>query len=259
MYPILFKTPWFNVYAYGTLLALGYAVGTFWILREAGKAGISREAVFDMLLLQMVVGVLGSRFLYLVEYAPDKLTLRDFFNFEGGGLTFYGAVISSFLFDLIYLKWQRIPFWQVMDCVGFGLPLGITLARLGCFLNGCCHGGPTAMPWGVVFPKVGPHPVHPTQVYESLAGLSIFLILQRFRHKQRNHGEIFLSCMALYGALRFLIEIWRADNPVFLMGMSLSQVVGIGAIIVSHLIWLQIRKRPDMRVLPPDTDTPLDR
>jgi len=250
MHPLLLETPWFNVYSYGFMLAVGYSLGTLWILREAGRAGLPKEAVFDMLLFQLVVGVLGSRFLYLIEYAPDKLTLQYFVSFQSGGLTFYGAVISSFLFDLLFLKWKRIPFWQIMDCVGFGLPLGIVFARFGCFLNGCCYGGPTSLPWGVVFSGVGPQPVHPTQLYESISGLVIFIILQKYRNRQQNHGEIFLACMALYGAFRFLIEICRADNPVFFWGMTLSQTIGLGMILGSYFIWRKIGRTPGMRVLP---------
>lgn len=253
MYPILWQTPWFNLYSYGLFIAIGYSVGTFWILREAGREGIDRETIFDMLLLQLVVGVSGSRLLYLAEYQPEHLSLKGFFAFEQGGLTFYGSVLSSIVFDFLFIKFQRLSFWQVMDCVGMGLPLGIFFARIGCFLNGCCHGGVCAWPWGVTFPKVGPNPVHPTQLYESLAGLAIFLILQRYRGRRRTYGHSFLACMGLYGFLRFLIEFWRADNPVFLLGMSLSQVVGLAMVAASALLWYILARHTDLRLPPMST------
>lgn len=250
MLPILCQTPWFNIYSYGLFIAIGYTAGTLWILREAGREGINRETVFDMLLLQLVVGISGSRLLYLAEYQPDQLTLRGFFAFEQGGLTFYGSVLSSIVFDFLFIKYQRLPFWQVMDCVGMGLPLGIFFARIGCFLNGCCHGGPCDWPWGVVFPRLGSVSLHPTQLYESFAGLAIFVVLQRYRPLRRIYGRSFLACMGLYGFLRFLIEFWRVDNPIFLWRLSLSQVVGLAMFAASVVLYAFLARFPGLRIPP---------
>lgn len=254
MYPIFWATPWFNIYSYGLLIALGYSAGTFVIIREARKQGLPAEAIFDMLLLQLIVGICGSRLLFLLEYAPEKLNIHDFFAFEQGGLTFYGSLISSFIFDLLYLKFRRIPFWQVMDCIGFGMPLGIAIARLGCFLNGCCYGTECSMPWGVTFPVVGPTPVHPTQLYESFAALLTFVLLKKFRNYQRNFGEIFLASASLYSFFRFFIEFFRAENPVIFMGMKLSQLIGIAIILCAYYVRRHIDRTRKLRVLP-ETET----
>ena len=49
--------------------------------------------------------------------------------------------------------------------------------RVGCFLNGCCYGRPTTLPWGVKFPpgsfaslEFGDTPVHPSQLYNAVVG-----------------------------------------------------------------------------------------
>lgn len=250
MYPILLSTPWFNVYSYGLLVAAGYSIGTIWILKEAQNEGLSREAIFDMLIIQLVVGIMGSRLLFLVEYTPEKLTFSDFFSFEQGGLTYYGAVIGSFISNLVYLKIRRMPFWQSMDCVGLGLPLGVAVARLGCLLNGCCYGTSCSMPWGMEFPAAGKGLFHPTQIYESISALIIFAMLQAGKKYRRNYGDAFLASMALYGFFRFFIEFFRAENPVVLAGMTLSQIIGILAIIVSALIRFRIDRSRQFRILP---------
>ena len=99
MHPILLSTPWFNVYSYGLLLAIGYTAGTIWIVHEASRDRLPTESVFDMLLFQLVVGVFGSRVLYILEYAPQLFTPTGIIAVESGGLTYYGAVISSLVFD----------------------------------------------------------------------------------------------------------------------------------------------------------------
>lgn len=253
MYPIFWATPWFNIYSYGLLIALGYSLGTYIIIREARKEALPAEAIFDMLLLQLIVGICGSRLLFLLEYAPEKLNFKDFFAFEQGGLTFYGSLISSFIFDLLYLKFRRIPFWKVMDCIGFGMPAGIAVARLGCFLNGCCYGTECSMPWGVTFPLVGPAPLHPTQLYESGAAFLTFAILMSLRKFRRNYGEVFLLSTALYSFFRFFIEFFRAENPVVFMGMKLSQIIALALIFCCFLIRQKIEQSKKLRILP-DTE-----
>ena len=104
MYPIFLKTPWFTIYSYGLLIAIGYTVAMLWTMKEAKKEGLDSETFFDMFILQLIVGIMGSRLLYLVEYAPDTLSLKTFFAFEQGGLTFYGAVITGLAFNIIFLK-----------------------------------------------------------------------------------------------------------------------------------------------------------
>ncbi|MBI3039031.1 prolipoprotein diacylglyceryl transferase, partial [bacterium] len=171
MHSILLSTPWFNVYSYGVMIAVGYSIATLWIVREAKQDGLPGETVFDMLLFQLIVGVFGSRFFFMIESGEIFNPSVSFFDFERGGLTFYGCGFSSLAFDLIFLRINNLPYFRVMDCVGMGLPLGIAFSRVGCFLNGCCYGIPCDYPWGVVFPKISPQtPLHPTQLYESLAG-----------------------------------------------------------------------------------------
>jgi hypothetical protein len=39
-----------------------------------------------------------------------------------------------------------------MDVLAIGLTAALLFGRIGCFLNGCCYGKPTDLPWGVRFP-----------------------------------------------------------------------------------------------------------
>ncbi|MBF0545777.1 MAG: prolipoprotein diacylglyceryl transferase [Candidatus Riflebacteria bacterium] len=249
MYPIFFSTPWFNVYSYGTMMALGYAFGTAIILWEAHKSHLSVEAVFDMLLIQMISGLVGSRFLYLWEYLGSQTaTSSEFIKFESGGLTFFGAVLASIASNLIFIKIKGLPFWQTMDCVGIGLPYGIAIARLGCFFNGCCFGKPCDYPWGMYFPRFTLHKVHPTQLYESICGILIFIILQIFRKKRTHFGQIFTVCLMLYSFFRFNIEFFRGDNPTFFGPLTLSQFLGIIIFCLGIYTLSQLRKNPDLAI-----------
>jgi phosphatidylglycerol---prolipoprotein diacylglyceryl transferase len=86
----------------------------------------------------------------------------------------------------------------------------------------------TGVPLGV--------PLHPTQVYESLATLAIFVILLwRYRHKTRD-GQIFLTYLVLYAVARFFLEFLRGDADrgfVFNHLLSTSQFIAILALLAA--------------------------
>ena len=97
------------------------------------------------------------------------------FAFWQGGLTIHGAVIGSILVGIWYSHWKKVSFWKLADTIAPSLALGQFIGRLGCFLNGCCYGVSTELPWGVKFNSPSsliPYAmlgkkVHPTQLYES--------------------------------------------------------------------------------------------
>ncbi len=86
----------------------------------------------------------------------------------------------------------------------------------------------------------GSAPVHPTQLYESLLGLSIFVLLMWTWKRRKWEGQIFLTFGIAYGIGRSLLEIIRDDaERGTIAGMSTSQFIGIltAAICVPIYIW----------------------
>ena len=90
--------------------------------------------------------------------------------------------------------------------------VGYSIGRIGCFLVGDDYGLPSSLPWAISFPDGIPpttissfsvhYPwidisnidseiikVHPTQVYESIAGLLCFYYLWKQRVKNKNSRE----------------------------------------------------------------------
>ncbi|GIS16415.1 MAG: hypothetical protein CM15mP117_18470 [Alphaproteobacteria bacterium] len=56
------------------------------------------------------------------------------------------------------------------------------MGRIANFINGELYGRITTHPIGIIFPKGGPLPRHPSQLYEAvLEGLLIFIILNGVR------------------------------------------------------------------------------
>ncbi len=218
MHPVLFQVGSLRIYSYGFFVSLGLLAATWWLIRKVGKQGNSPQFVIDLALLVVVAGIAGARLAYIILYGPGFYIThpRHIFMLPEGGLTFYGALIFGLAAAFFYLRKIRFPFWGFLDLASPSIALGYAIARIGCFLNGCCYGKPTDLPWGVVFPSVDGLHRHPTQLYSLLAGLSIFFILEflvlRMRLvRTRFRGQIFSLFLILYGLSRGGIELFREN------------------------------------------------
>ena len=154
----------------------------------------------------------------------------------------------------------------VTDLVIPYVALAHAFGRLGCFLNGCCWGCDTALPWGVPYPKsswsayhqqlvdglitreaAASLPIHPVQLYETLGLLVIFAVLRMVYRRGPRTGTVMLGYLAGYGALRFLVEFLRADSGHPLLGLTASQGVAAAMLAVglAGLLWLRVAPAPN--------------
>jgi phosphatidylglycerol:prolipoprotein diacylglycerol transferase len=175
-----------------------------------------------------------------------------------GGLAYYGGFVFAVAFAIYFIRKHKLLVGRTCDLASPGISFGLFFGRLGCFWNGCCYGKETSSSVGVVFPHYSPawraqldageialaqaaHPVHPTQLYESLACLLIFAVLYYVvRPRKRRDGQVFAWFLILYAIARSAIEVLRDDDRgVFFGGyLSTSQLLSIplGALGV-YLLW----------------------
>ena len=180
---------------------------------------------------------------------PTETDCFAWAKFWAGGLTYYGGFLGASAAAWYLMKRDRFPFWKAADMAGMVIPIGLGFGRMGCLLAGCCFGTPTSARWAMTFPSHSPAsesqfkagllgspfesslPVHPTQVYESLASFAIAAVLILFLHgRKRYDGQIFLGFVALYALARFVIEFFRSDDRGGLLGLSTSQLIGLGLV-----------------------------
>lgn len=243
--PIAFTIGPFEVMWYGIMVALAIVAIIAISLFEARRVGISEEHVYSFGLWAVIGGILVSRLVHVIdkwEYYMDNP--GQIIGFEG--LTVYGAVIGVVLAVLIYTWVKKISFWQIGDIIAPGALVGQAIGRIGCFLNGCCYGLPTSLPWAVVFTHPRCYallgvPVHPTQIYHLLWNLLAFAVIWLLRTRLKPQGSLFLSYLALYATGDLIIRFVRPGDP-FLFGMQQAQFIGV-VILVITLPWLVIRMR----------------
>jgi phosphatidylglycerol:prolipoprotein diacylglycerol transferase len=182
------------------------------------------------------------------------------------GKAYYGGVIGAIIGVYFFLRREGFPIGKGADIAAIVAPLAQGVGRLGCLLAGCCFGATCPLPWGVSFPPGSPAsssqiaahaiapgswsiPVHPTQLYEAVAGLAISAFVLLWVHpRKRYDGQVSAATLALYAIARFLIEFVRDDVRGSALGLSTSQLIGIVALLGAGLIhWRAIRERDSRR------------
>jgi phosphatidylglycerol---prolipoprotein diacylglyceryl transferase len=269
MHPILVEFGPLTIYSYGVCIALAFLVAIATAAARAMRYGWRAQTVYDTCLYAMLASLVGSRLLYVLEnprefaYAPWEALMV-----WKGGLSYFGGVIAAVIAGAVYLRIQRLSVAEGFDLLIPSVALGHAIGRIGCFFNGCCFGRVCAPPLAVVFPAgslacsyqlyelgiLAPGsayslPVYPTQLYEALLELGIFVALSLFLPRKKFNGQVFLLYFVLYGAGRFLMEFLRADSPaVAFLGrtaMNVPQLMSLAALVVSAavLVWAGAQQR----------------
>ena len=211
------------VRSYGVMLAIAFLIGILWARKRAVKAGLSPDLVIDLSFIVLIASIIGSRFFYVIyhldEFSDNLLNIIN--PFQGGaigiaGLSMMGGIILALLSAVIFFVVKRLYPWPICDAMMPMFALGLGIARVGCFLNGCCYGLPAHDHFGLVFPPDSPAgfhypgiPIIPTQLYSSLAGFAIVAIVLISEKFKKFDGHSFWLTIALYSVWRFIIDFFR--------------------------------------------------
>jgi phosphatidylglycerol---prolipoprotein diacylglyceryl transferase len=251
MHRTLFQIGPIVLNAYTTMLTLAFLLGTLLAVRRAKNRGIPAHEVVKLATLVIVASIAGSRLLYVLERVRVFAeTPGDILLIWKGGLSYHGGLFSGLFAALLWLKVKGIPIGKIVDIFAPSMALGFVVVRIGCFLNGCCFGTPTEVPWGLAFPPASPAGwvygkinIHPVQLYASISGLIGFLLLLWIEKKYpfgEGNGLLFLSCLALSSFWRFLMEFFRYQEPHAWItgGFTIVQAYCFGLFILScTIIW----------------------
>lgn len=224
-----------TIYWYGLLFAGGFFVTILhWVImarREGRPAGFGLE----LGLWFMISSVLGARAAFVIahssEFIADPLRI---FRLDQGGLIYYGGMIGAVV-GLMLFAWIRgISKSEMADFTILGVPLGHAVGRAGCFMNGCCYGAPTDLPWGVPLNGVFRHPV---PLLETILNLCLYIILLKAYHRKHRHGRIFALYLMLYPTMRFFMEFLRGDVRMTGLVINVAQELSILFVILGALLW----------------------
>lgn len=258
----------YTIAYYGMIIALGMAMGYAVARWQAKKTGQDTELYLDLALCDIIFAVIGARIYYVIfEWDYYKDNPIQIFNLRAGGLAIYGGVIAGVLATLVFAKFRRVSFLQLLDTACTGLITGQIIGRWGNFCNREAFGGYTdnflamqlrradvsdsyisqeLLDHLVTIDGVEYIQVHPTFLYESLWNIAVLVVLLLATKHKKYHGQIFLLYLAGYGLGRVWIEGLRTDQ-LLLWGtqVPVSQVLsaGMGVFAILLLLYNVVRMR----------------
>ena len=230
---------------------------------------------FDPLIFYCFIGVvLGARLGHCIFYQPDYYfgTWQGFweiFQPWKGGLASHGGTIALFLgmwwFSTHYGKKHDFDYIWLLDHLAIAVALTGSLIRLGNLFNSEIYGPVTSQPWGVIFEIRGEtEPRHPTQMYESITYMVLFIILitlYKFKLDKLHRGFfIGLFLVGCFG-MRFIIEYVKEATKYFDLGfatINIGQLLSIPFVLLGifFLIYAAVRKIPARAVHPEEQTKP---
>jgi len=257
MYPEVFKIGPLAVRSYGVLLIFSVFMGIYYIYRMCKKYNYDFNQLLTVAYIMVFGGIAGARLFYVLfhldEFSGRWLNTINPFGadqFGIAGLNLYGGVVVAVIGSFLYLRLKKMPVLEIFDIFAPTVGIGLIFTRIGCFLNGCCFGTPTDLPWGVVFPEgsmpyfvFGSVPIHPSQLYSSLYGLILFVFLHwRLKHKSFD-GQIIALLFMIEAVFRYAIEYVRYYEEamhIHFLGMepTYNHLISISLFLLGLVIYL---------------------
>jgi len=251
--PEIFRIGPIAVRWYGLLFASSFLFG-YIIMNRIFRNENLGEPVLDRLTIYMAVGVVvGARLGHCLFYEPVYYLKHplEILMIWRGGLASHGAAIGILTAIWLFSRKEKKDYLWSLDRIAIVVALSGFLIRMGNLMNSEIYGIETTVPWGFVFLRNHEvAPKHPTQIYEGLAYLAIFVLL--FSIYWRKKGEhiqgslISLLCILVFTA-RFFIEFLKEDQEAFeaTMNLNMGQWLSIPFVLlgIGGLYWSLTRKK----------------
>jgi len=234
----------FSIYSYGLAMAIGILVFVLLSLQHPWRVRLlSKEKFIEAVGLSLVVGLMGGRLLFILNSLSRFDNWKEAFALWNGGLSVMGGIIAILIFLPPFLKKINVPALPLLDLAALHAPLLHSIARLGCFMAGCCFGLPTNLPWAITytdpFSEAPLHiPLHPTQLYMVALYLFVFLFFYLCLQKRvKAPGQMLMAYLMAEGIIRFGIDYLRDDMEYFPWDtrhiISANQMLALGMFLAS--------------------------
>ncbi|KPL00435.1 MAG: hypothetical protein AMJ91_04755 [candidate division Zixibacteria bacterium SM23_73_3] len=264
MFPVLIELGPVAVRTYGFLLALSFIAGILFSARRAKKNGLGIQWLPDLSLIILISAIVGSRFFYVIyhleEFEGHLLDMINPIQSTGeigiGGLSMFGGLVLSVICGVIYARAKKLNVWRIGDILAPSIMLGLGIARIGCFLNGCCFGQPSQSCFAVIFPPDSAAgymfpdtPIFPVQLAAAFYGFLIFGILLALEKFKRFHGFTFWLMLVFYSLARFIVDFFRYYEESAIVAkignaqFTINQALGVLIFLFSLFMWNHLRKK----------------
>jgi phosphatidylglycerol:prolipoprotein diacylglycerol transferase len=252
VYPRLFQLGSIAIPTAGVLTAIAILAALFTARVTARRLDLNPEKVWDLSIVGILTVLFAPRLILIFtnwkDFSSHPLWLIGVLRVRSG-VALLGGVAAAILVMSAFVFFTRMPFRRTLDALAPPLALGFAIASVGAFAAGYNFGTPTNLPWAVTYTSrlaslwngaaLGT-PLHPVQLYATLAELCIFALLlamiaKRDTMKIRS-GEIMGAWLFLQGVISFFLNFLRGDLNAsnFLVPQSLAAAM----VAAGGLLWL---------------------
>ena len=255
--PVLVSLGPFVVRWYALAYIAGLLIGWWVVARLAEKPAVpgipsplTRLMVDDFLLWATLGVILGGRVGYVLFYQPAYYAAHpaEILMVWQGGMSFHGGFIGVIAAVILFCRRKAVPVFALGDLIALVAPIGLFFGRIANFINAELYGRVSDVPWAMVFPRGGPLPRHPSQLYEAaLEGLVLFVVLyalMRFANARARPGFLTGAFIMGYGIARVIVELFRepdAQIGYLAFGTTMGQWLSLPLILIGA--WLIVRAR----------------
>ncbi len=249
--PEIFRFGNFAVRWYGLFFALAFLFGYIIVGKMFKREGVP-ETMLDKLTLYMAIGtIVGARLGHVCFYEPAYFCQHpgEILKIWHGGLASHGAAIGILLALWLFARNTKTRFLWIMDRVVVVVALAGFFIRMGNLMNSEIYGVPTTLPWGFVFVRNGETvPKHPTQIYEALSYLAIFVVLWWIYRKKQGkpaEGYLFGLFLIMTFTARFFIEFIKEVQEPFEshLPLDMGQILSIPFILAGIILLIFVLKK----------------
>lgn len=222
----------FIINSYNGAIMLGIIAFLYAALRNPARKNIISSTDFVSLSAETAIAaIVGARLLHVLSDWHSYHSLLDIVAIWNGGLSVLGGLFGALAYSYYFLRSRGLPLLPVYSLAAIYAPLVHAIARIGCFLIGCCYGAPTNISWAVTYTNPLAHAplnlsIHPTQLYSSLLYFILFLIL---RYYIAPHTRLFGTPSSSSQKLGKNNMPFEYDETTliagYLMGMSLERFI----------------------------------
>ncbi|WP_334332362.1 prolipoprotein diacylglyceryl transferase [Companilactobacillus sp. HBUAS59544] len=255
--PIALQLGGLEIHWYGVIIAMGALIGVIMAMREAKRRHLDPDNILDLVLYGVPIALVGARIYYVIFRLPYYMAYPgEIIKIWHGGIAIYGGLIAAFIVLLVLCKKRNISPWLMLDIAAPSVLFGQIVGRWGNFMNQEAFGAKTTLDFlqSLHLPHFIIEQMYingayrqPTFLYESmgnLIGLVLILALRNRKHLLKR-GEVFLSYLIWYPAVRFFVEGMRTDSLYILPGVRVSQVLSLILFIAAIGIWIYRRRMLD--------------
>lgn len=240
--PVMFEIGERGIRWYGFLLAIGFMLAYLTISRVMKREEFRQELI-DKFSIYVIVGVIvGLRLGHCLFYDPVYYLSNpvEILKVWQGGLASHGGAVGILLAVWIFTKNNKLNYLSMLDKIVLVVPLAGGFVRFGNLMNSEIVGEPTTVPWAFVFKKLGDSSLHPTQLYEGIFYLIMFVVFYIIYKKyvgKWKEGTFLGWFLIVLFAFRFLIEFTKTEQVEF---EGWTEAIKMGQLLSIPFIFLGI-------------------